>query len=157
MTMHITFDKIVSQLVSQFPELHPIYDVYLKEQHGENLAHIFFIDLTIYIQNLSNQPDKLENLRAIATFLEEAMNSPDELVQELIVVSFIENLERDDPGFNTITSMFGPALQKALYVYDNWKPDPQAWEKWVKKHPDASAEERQIAERILRRDEAEKT
>lgn len=155
--MHATFSTIVSQLVARFPELQPLYDENYDDENGKILSHPFFGDLTQYITELSHHDDKKTQLKNIINFLEEAMNSPDELVKDLIVASFIENLERDDPGFNTIKAMFGPALQKALYVYDNWRPDPQAWEKWVKSHPHASAEERQIAERILKRDPAEKT
>jgi hypothetical protein len=49
--------------------------------------------------------------------LESAVDSSDPRVQELIVVSFLENLEPNDPAAAQIRSHFGPRLEAEYRKY----------------------------------------
>ncbi len=50
--------------------------------------------------------------------LECGMASRDPLLSELVAVSFIENLESDDPYFPAIRRLFGPSLEEQYREYE---------------------------------------
>jgi hypothetical protein len=49
--------------------------------------------------------------------LERAADSPDARMQELLVASFLENLEPDDPSFPELRNYFGPRLDEEYRKY----------------------------------------
>jgi hypothetical protein len=56
------------------------------------------------------------------SLLEAGMGSPDPLLQELVAVSFIENLDPADESFSTIRKLFGPALEEQYLIFENFDP-----------------------------------
>jgi hypothetical protein len=50
-------------------------------------------------------------LKQAMIVLERALESDDARLEELVVVSFLENLDVDDPHFPTVKRSFGPRLE----------------------------------------------
>jgi hypothetical protein len=79
------------------------------EIYGEMLAHIFFGDVTRWIENqFATSPDSVD-LCKVLDLLEEDYKCGNDVVRELLVVSFLENLDHDSMVFN----LLGPNLVQA--------------------------------------------
>lgn len=110
----------VHSLVALVPGLKTLYDEHISE-YDELLPHVFFGDLTRHVVALwssagthpSAGPARSE-LQAILSDLEKGMESPDTDIQELIAVSFLENLDFSDPILNGFESQLGPQLRREL-------------------------------------------
>ena len=76
----LCYETIVNRLLTEVPELRPLYDEHL---HGndEFLPHVFFGDVTRYVMQLVRAMDQTRHigtpdpLGRILRFLEEAMSS----------------------------------------------------------------------------------
>lgn len=112
---------LVHSMVAQFPELRPLHQEHLND-HRETLSHVFFGDLTRYVVALlgRNDPASIRAAQNLLDFLDTAYTTGSENEQELIHVSFLENLpEPGEPGAN-IRDMLGPALRKQLLIMHWW-------------------------------------
>jgi hypothetical protein len=110
----VTID-FIEGLVRRYPRLEVIFDEHDSDNFGEVLPHLFFGDLTRYLvskflevesgdgpQGTEDKPE----LRGLLNDLEDVYAGGDEEIQELISVSFLENLPRpeeegsglDEPG-----------------------------------------------------------
>jgi hypothetical protein len=106
------------KLVSEIPVLVPLLEEH-KLDNGELLPHVFFGDLTRYVSSLHKDSIKgnrnaEENLKRVLSALEAGMVSGIKEVEELIAVSFLENLDWGDPDFQHLKGIFGPNLKKEL-------------------------------------------
>jgi hypothetical protein len=92
--------SFVRSIVARFPGLTTLLDEHIENNFGEVLPHVFFGDVTRYVLSLvATNDDSLSprrELRDVLDYLEEAYTGGDEELQELIAVSFLENLPR--PG-----------------------------------------------------------
>jgi hypothetical protein len=110
----------VKQLAAPFPGLAALLDEHIKENFGEVLPHVFFGDVTRYLVSLllaiSGGGDLTQRRELCQTLdrLEEGYSRGDEELQELIAVSFLENLPRPGEPGSQIRSMLGPSLSKQL-------------------------------------------
>ena len=43
-------------------------------------------------------------------------------VRDLILASFVENIEQDDPAYRALRAALGPALRTALHEQESWSP-----------------------------------
>lgn len=115
----------IERLVSSYPRLKPIFDEHVSDNFGEVLPHLFFGDLTRYAvsrflevesgalpQGLEAEPE----LRQLLNDLEDAYADGDEEVQELISVSFLENLPRPGEEASGLRNWLGPELSAQLRV-----------------------------------------
>ncbi len=117
----ITYENIATQLVQRVPEFSGVYQEHLKEC-GQTLPHVLFGDLvefTIAAYRALSKPDpRFRNahrvLMAIVDFIEEAANSEDKKVIDLLLTSFMENLNFQDPDHKSVSLLLGPASQKLL-------------------------------------------
>lgn len=105
----------VEALVHQFQVLLGVFEQHLEEQRGEVFPHVLMGDVTRWLVGrfiTSGSSDTL--LRDILGFMEQAFDDDEEQVQELLAVSFLENLPRfGEQGF-AIRSILGPSMQKEL-------------------------------------------
>ena len=112
-------DRWVRSMVARFPVLSALLGDHLKDYDGELLPHVFFGDVTRYIISLTIEASRgglssARQLHDILDFLEEGFSSDDEQLQELLSVSFLENLpRRGEPGVH-IRQMVGPNLSRQL-------------------------------------------
>ena len=109
-------ESLCQELANAFPGIRVILDEHLAD-FDELLPHVFFGDLTRYV--LSNGADKA----SIVQRLEDKLSTSSESVDELICVSFVENLETAEELEHALAGVSGNKLR----------------EEWWRQHPDADA------------------
>lgn len=113
--------SFVRSMVVRFPGLSALLEAHVEDNRGELLPHVFFGDVTRYVLSLvlaaidGGLPPRRE-LRDILDYLEEAYAGGDAELQELISVSFLENLPRPGEPGAEIRKMVGPNLGRQLHV-----------------------------------------
>ena len=106
-------------MLNKVPELCPFYEEHLAD-NDELLPHVFMRDVTRFIVDLQNQmlqskSEKVEKVVSkLFTLFEDAMNYGNSEVQNLVAVSFLENLESDNPSYSVLKSKFGQKLLEDL-------------------------------------------
>jgi hypothetical protein len=111
-------------LLARVPELQPLYNEHI-EDNGELLPHVFMGDVTRFVvslhaKSLGKRFDSIESRRTlmkILDFFEENMRGADD-VQELISVSFLENLDQSAENYASLKSYFGGSLLDELSKYE---------------------------------------
>ena len=86
-----------------------------EAEYGEMLPHVLLADVTRLALEWGQEAhaDSViarAPLESLVETLEQAMQSGPESVRELVVVSFLENLDWRDPGFALVKKCFGPSL-----------------------------------------------
>lgn len=118
-------EDFIDDLVERFPGLRPVLEEHLSDNFGELLPHVFFGDVTRYIVSRhldarlhhgSGPEQAREEVRSLLKALETAYVERGEEVEELIAVSFLENLPRPgEPGAD-LRECLGPAMTHQLRV-----------------------------------------
>ncbi len=125
----------IAQMLTEIPELQPVYDEHMKFYHDELLSHLLLWDVTRFIVAAYNRattadPDA-KQWRGVVdrslTFMEQAIGNSDYQVWNLIAVSFVENLlpvaddeiktdSEDDAvkAYKAIKPLLGPKLREQL-------------------------------------------
>ena len=123
---YITF---IPELVSQVPELKPIYDMHLQT-YEELVPYVFVYEVTRFMfekySEIVTEPDDAEHVQrvlvSILNLMEEAAVSSDFDLRNLIAAGFIEGLPPSDAEevetYTAIKAMLGPHLRKLLKVMD---------------------------------------
>ena len=122
--MSETSIDFIEQLVSRYPSLKPVFDEHVSDNFGEVLPHLFFGDLTRYVvahfteaQEGAHAGTQAENeLRRLLNDLENAYADSQEEIQELISVSFLENLPHPGEEASGVRTWLGPKLSAQLDV-----------------------------------------
>jgi hypothetical protein len=104
---------LTQELVGAEPALRAVLDAHLADQGGEFLGHLFMADVTRWLVAHGPVP-------AVIAVLERSLVEGDEAVQDVIALSFLENLEPED---RTVRAALGPRLRAALDVQEDWPPD----------------------------------
>lgn len=118
--MELTYDNFVDQLVCEVPELKPIYDKHIRQNH-EVLQHVFFGDLTRFVEQEYKRSIPLEEndvIKRIVQFLEIGMSVGVDLIEELIVASFFENLCPNREVYVGLRAIMGPRLKSWSIKYE---------------------------------------
>jgi len=119
-----TYDSFVPTLLAEVPGFQVIYDEHLQA-YDEVLPHVLVGDLTRYVVASYRQmrTDASGTARQVAdrslALLEQAMQSSDARLQELVSVSFLENLHQADEDYDDIKTLLGPHLVKELAHYES--------------------------------------
>jgi hypothetical protein len=119
MSKELTYETVVSTLVEHVPELRALRDDHYR-QYGEILPHVFFGDLTRFVQTGFACPSSSSGRQVvmrILDLLERTISSVDNRLQELVSVSFLENLDQDSSAFAQIRASLGPRLKEELAKY----------------------------------------
>jgi len=117
----ITYENVAKQLVQRVPEFSGVYQEHLKEC-DQTLPHVMFGDLvefTIAAYRALDKPNpRFRNahatLMAIVDFIEDAAHSEDKKVIDLLLTSFMENLNLQDADHKSVSMLLLPASQKLL-------------------------------------------
>lgn len=117
--MTITTDNFVSELLKQVPELRPAMDKHVSE-NDEILPHVFFGDVARFALQEAFMR-RSDALRRLLNDLELAMTCGNDEVQNVIAVSFLENLGPPGESFDQIRLLLGPCLSRELKNF--WKED----------------------------------
>ncbi len=105
----------VKSFVERFPSLSLMLDKQLEEQEGALLPHVFFGDVTRHVIALIRDatPAAQSEAQQIIDFLEIYYGHADGDVQNIIEVSFIENLYQEGDATQLAFEMLGPRLTKS--------------------------------------------
>jgi hypothetical protein len=105
---------LVVHVAAQSPQLDALLEEHLQDNRGELLPHLYFGDVTRRFEELwKERSDPLASgeIRRILDQLEQGLALEDEYVQNLIAVSFIEDLWAlwPDPEFE---KLLGPKMKR---------------------------------------------
>jgi hypothetical protein len=115
-------EGFVRDLAVRFPSLVPLLEEHLNDNFGELLPHIFFGDVVRWAVTLMTMTDAERNLtsllelRKFLSYLESAYSSGNDELQELLSVSFLENLPRPGEDGAAIRKQLGPSLTRQLQI-----------------------------------------
>lgn len=113
----INFISFVKLLLEVVPELVSVYDEHIDD-YDELLEHVLMGDVTRFAEKLYIENSNSECLARLLGFLDKAYAVDDEKLNELISVSFLENLTRDEESFEGIRAKLSPQLKDELSKYD---------------------------------------
>jgi len=110
--------SFVRELLLRVPELQSVYDMHIDD-HDELLPHVFLGEVTRYVvqQVQSGAGETSQPLSRILDFFEQSVESQDEKLQELISVSFLENLVDCGDVMDQLTEILGPNLKRELEAH----------------------------------------
>ena len=116
-------EDVVHRLVAVVPEFQPVLSRHLKSNRNELLPHVLFGDLTRWVIELYRESTgsraKAEVLSRTIAFLEREFADPSNVpAQNLIAVSFLENLHQAGPDYAAIREVLGPHLKEELQRLD---------------------------------------
>ena len=119
---NLTYDNFGTQLRREVPGFANVYDEHVAD-NDEVLPHALLGDLVRFL----SKEVELHGAKSIAltpamSLLEAGMGGPDPLLQELVAVSFVENLDPADESFSTIRMLFGPALEQQYSQFRAFEP-----------------------------------
>lgn len=120
----LTYDNFIAVLLKTVPAIKTMYEKHLK-LYGNVLPHVLMGDITRFTVNLCNKSRQhgkdsglLRTLSKILKIFEDAIVSSDSKLQELISVSFLENLDSESKVYNKIKKLLGPHLKKEMQIYE---------------------------------------
>ena len=105
MTPQVLFQKVGSVA----PGFNAVMAEHL-EDNGELLPHLLIADLLRYVGSKVGSARGIEEVRRILDVLEEAYRSGDPDTENVIAVSFIEDIERE-PFYGRLEPLLGPELR----------------------------------------------
>jgi hypothetical protein len=117
--MRASESAFIAELLAIVPELQPPYLEHLDGNFGELLPHVFFGDVTDWAveQHAATKHGSLaaeEALTRLLNFLESGYPAGDSEVQNLIAVSFLENLPHSHEENWEIRRRLGPNLASVM-------------------------------------------
>lgn len=113
----LDFAGFPEQLRAQVPGFDRICDEHLHDC-DETLPHLLVGELVRFLSDEVRRHGERSNaLRQAMALLEQGMGSADPRLQELVAVSFLENLDSADEAFPAISSLFGPRLREQYERY----------------------------------------
>ena len=105
-------------LAHRFPELMPVLQEHLEDQHGEMLPHILMADVVRWlVARLEERGVDDPILRGVLQAIEEQFGRGDP-VDNVIAVSFVENLPYAWEAGHEIRALLGPCLAEQLRLWD---------------------------------------
>ena len=108
----------IPELIAKLSRAEPAVDAVLQEHIADNnelLSHLYMADVTRWL--VANGP-----AAPVLAVLEDALVDGDADVRDLILASFVENIEQDDPAYRALRAALGPALRTALHEQESWSP-----------------------------------
>ena len=91
-------EQFVEELVTAVPGLQVTLDEHLAD-FNELLPHVYFGEITRWIQRQVDEDVNLDEVGRVLSFLEQGYADDGDQVRELITVSFLENLDQGSPVF----------------------------------------------------------
>lgn len=100
MEQRVTYEKVTDELAEAVPEFRSTIQEHIAD-NGEALQHVLFGDLTRFVEAAWEEGDE-ELVRRCLAFLESALTNGDEKTNNLVAVSFVENVgpwDKEKSGF----------------------------------------------------------
>jgi hypothetical protein len=114
----LDYDNFPDQLRATVSGFDLVYDEHVAD-YGDVLPHVLLGDLVRFLLGtLEFYKAEGAALKQAMLLLERGMDSPDERLQELVAVSFLENLDPTEPAFPAIRRLFGPRLERQYEEYE---------------------------------------
>ena len=104
--------EFVKDIVEHVPLLETLYDTHLAE-NGSLLPHVFMTELTAFVTDEATRLGNAAALGELLALLEAALGNDGE-VDELIGVSFVENLIGEEAALAVLRPLMGPRLRGEL-------------------------------------------
>ena len=123
----LTYENFFPNLLQRVASFAPIYEEHIKD-NDELLSHVLMGDLTRYSIELYRAGHKRgdeasrEKLDKVLKILDEGIQSADSNLQELISVSFLENLGQAEEDYDNLRALLPPALLKEMKALESWRP-----------------------------------
>ena len=114
----LSFLSFIKLLLENVPELKSVYDEHIDD-YDEFLEHVLMGDVTRFAEVLYKNDPNSECLVRLLSFLDKAFLTKDKKLQELISVSFLENLSRDDECYFGIRQLLSDVLRQKLSLYES--------------------------------------
>lgn len=119
--------EFLNRMLVQVPELSRVYEEH-RNIGKRILPHVLMGDITRFViaqhQNELDSQTRSSILERCLDFLEKGITEEVEEVQELISVSFLENLAQSDALYDSIRSRLGPSLRAELEFYEDEMGEP---------------------------------
>jgi len=113
-----SYESFPAQLRAVVPGFDCIYDEHVAD-YDEVLPHVLLGDLVRFLSNeVTVHGSESVALKTAMALLERGIESQDPRLQELVAVSFIENLDAEASSFPAIRSLFGPRLEEQYKQYE---------------------------------------
>jgi hypothetical protein len=112
---------VLDRLAERFPAVRSILDQHLADNFGEVLPHVLMGEIAQYIVDLAVEANESE-LQGVLDSLEVEFERGSEEVQELLAVSFLENLPRPPAPGCELRRQLGPNLSRELARMEAWRP-----------------------------------
>ena len=117
---------VFDELVQEVPEFKSVFDEH-KDYYEELLPHVLMGDFTRFVIDgyrkgaggEAGSEHHMEATRKSLEVMERAMSSSDPDLQELVSVSFLENLDQSDAEYEGIKALLGPNLRRQLAEYES--------------------------------------
>lgn len=109
-----TIPELIAALLRAEPALKAVLREHLAD-NGELLSHLYIADVTRWL--VANGPGA-----PVLAVLETALVDGDAEVRDIILASFIENIEQDEPSYQPLRSALGPSLRKAVNEQESRSP-----------------------------------
>lgn len=112
--MNLTYENFPEQLRQQVEGFDHIYQEHLRD-YDELLPHVLLGDLARFlIARVKEVGTSDLAVQSALALLESAANSGDGRLQNLVLVSFLENLDPDDPPARALKDALAPSLRAQL-------------------------------------------
>lgn len=112
----ISCTSFYQHFMSAVPEFRAIHDEHVSD-YDELLEHVLMGDLTRFVQKLFTEDPESECLNRTLSFLARSFLADDEALRELISVSFLENIAKNDVVAVGIKHLLSPELNDELNKY----------------------------------------
>jgi hypothetical protein len=107
-----TYADFLPRLAADVPVLGPILEEHLEDNDGELLAHLLLSDIRRWcLEHVTTDPATVQQ---VADGLEHALGSGDEVVENALAVSFVEDLMADGAAGAAVIAMLGPGMSAMI-------------------------------------------
>ena len=114
--------KLMDDLRRAVPALEPLYVEHYGDNRGELLPHVLMGDIARFAVDATKDGDPCAVLKVLLHFLAEHFDDGPE-TNELIWVSFLENLLGEDEAQAVLKPLMSDALRAALEQIVGWIPE----------------------------------
>jgi len=115
--------KFIDDLINIVPDLRTLLAEHRADNAGELLFHVFLGEVVSWLINIyithENDRDVLHLIKDVIDYVEFAFVRGDDATQELIAVSFVENLPSTGEPGASLRQFLGPKLEEQ-YRRLNW-------------------------------------
>lgn len=120
MPNEIAYEDVVDRLVERVPEFGDAVEEHLRDNESL-LEHVLFGDLTRFVLRAREDGDEAVVRRALE-FLDEALRHGDGRTENLLAVSFVENVGPWDPDQAAFIEEWPQALRDEATRQREWRP-----------------------------------